>query len=240
MYARYRCRQRPIYRQLATFPKTITEEVFKNSILFAWSRNPEHVILPAKTIDAILEVANDLSKIYGNATDVPLVSPSDQRNKIARLSVALAALTHSVDESGERVVVYPGHVHYISMYLKSIYNAPGCGLNYYAKLAVREEELDDSKFNKLSNELRSVLSLKMDNKFMEFITLFAQQQYLRLGDVEAMLSLEKEEAKGIINLLTKLRMINTTSGGFRKTPRFNNYVAKCFEKGLFDNLENEL
>lgn len=226
-------------QQLATYPKMIDGETLKDSILFAWSRSPEDVIFTADAIDAVLAAATELSKVYGNATDVPLVSPSDQRNKVARLAVGLAALTHSVDESGERILVWPGHIDFILTYLKGIYNAPGCGLNYYARLSVKEEELTSERFNKLSAELRKLNTLKGANKFMEFITLFAQQKYLRLGDVEAMLSIEKDEAKALINSLAKLRMIINTSGGFRKTPRFNSYISKCFEEGLFDNLDDD-
>lgn len=227
-------------QQLPTYPKLVSSDTLKNNILFAWSRTPDHIIFDAEAIDRILEASTELSKIYGNATDVPLVSPSDQRNKVARLAVALAALTHSVDESGERLVVWPGHVDYILTYLKALYNSPGCGLNYYARLSVKEEEMTGDRFEKISKQLRGLDTLKAANKYMEFITLFAQQKYLRQGDVEAMLSIEKDEAKAIINLCTKLRMIINTSGGFRKTPRFNAYIAKCFEMGLFDNLDDDI
>lgn len=117
--------------------------------------------------DRILEVSTELSKIYGNASDVPLVSPSDQRNKIARLAVALASLTHSVDESGERIVVWPGHVEFIGAYLKELYNAPGCGLNYYARLAIKEDAIDDSRYEKITATLRKVVTtLQSDTKFL--------------------------------------------------------------------------
>ena len=226
-------------QQIATYPKMIDGETLKDNILFAWSRTPDDVIFTAEALEATLAAATELSKVYGNATDVPLVSPSDQRNKVARLAVALAALTHSVDESGERILVWPGHVDFILTYLKGIYNTPACGLNYYARLSIKEEDLTHDRFNKLSTELRKLDTLKMPTKFMEFITLFAQQKYLRIGDVEAMLSIDKDEAKVLINSLAKLRMIINTSGGFRKTPRFNSYISKCFEEGLFDNLDND-
>ena len=138
-----------------------------------------------------------------------------ERNKVARLAVALASLTHSVDESGERITVYPAHVNFIYDYLVQLYNAPGCGLNYYARLAVSEEIVGD-KFDKITNELRKLDTLKGASKYNEFIDLFARQKYLRLGDVEAMLSIEKEEAKAIINQCVRLRMLTMTSGGYRK------------------------
>ena len=49
-----------------------------------------------------------------------------------------------------------------------------------------------------------------------------------------------EEAKAIINQCVRLRMLTMTSGGYRKTPRFNSYISKCFEKGLFDHMENDI
>jgi len=229
-----------LYNQaLPTYPSMIDAETFKNNILFAWSRKSDDVIFYADSIDKILQISTELAKVYGMANDIPLVSPSDQRNKVARLSVALAALTHSVDESGERVAVWPGHVEFIGAYLKELYNAPGCGLNYYARLAIKEEELSDDRYKKLTDDLRSLDTLKGDIKFYEFIKLFAQQKYLHLNDVEAMLSIDKEEAKAVVNLLTKMRMIIKTSGGYRKTPRFNAYVAKCFELGMFDSIDDE-
>jgi hypothetical protein len=225
--------------QLPTYPSFINAETLKNNILFAWSRKPEHVLMSADTIDRILEVSTEIAKTYGNASDVPLVSPSDQRNKVARLAVALAALTHSVDESGERIVVWPGHVDFIREYLKSLYNATGCGLNYYAKLAVREEELDEEKYNRITDKLKELNTLKGDHAFFKFVKLFARQQYLRVNDIEAMLAVEKEEAKAIVALLTNGNMLTSTSGGLRKTAKFNAYIAKLFQKGLFDNIEDD-
>lgn len=226
-------------RNLPQFPKTISPDTLKNSVLFAWSRQPEHVLFMNGTIEEILKSSTELSKIYGNATDIPLVSPSDERNKVARLSVALAVLTQSVDESGERVQVYPGHVQFITSYLKQLYNAPGCALNYYAKLSVSEELIGD-KFEKITKDLRKIPTLKGAGKYEEFIDLFARQKYLRLGDVEAMLCIEKEEAKAILNQCVRLRLLTLTSGGYRKTARFNSYIAKCFELGMFDNPDQDL
>lgn len=225
--------------KLPTFPSMIESEALKNNILFAWSRKPEDVLFTDEAIEEILSVSTSMSKIYGKANDIPLVSPSDQRNKVARLSVALAALTHSIDESGERLRVLPGHATFIYEYLKALYNAPGCGLNYYSKLSIKEEDMTEEFYNKITDDLKKVDTLKGTNKFYEFIKLFAQQRYLRLGDIEAMLSIEKEEAKGIVNQLVRMRMILNTSGGFRKTPRFNAYIAYAMQLGVFDDMEDD-
>jgi hypothetical protein len=229
-----------VNRQLPIYPKSINAEVLRNNILFAWSRKPDQVEFDGSAMDEMLKAATDISKIYGNAADVPLVSPADQRNKICRLTVALAALTHSVDSTGEKIIVYKGHVEYITAYLTRIYNAPGCGLNQYARLAIREEDLTEKQFQDLSSHLRTVKALEKDNGFYEFIGLFSSQGYLRMNDIEAMLGMEKNDAKGLINLLMKLKMIKSTPAGMARTARFNSFIQKCFTKGMFDQMESDI
>jgi hypothetical protein len=231
-----------LYNQtLPTYPQVVDSQALTDNILFAWSRTPDQIIFPNETLETVLKVSTELSKIYGNANDIPLVSPSDQRNKIARLSVAMAALTHSVDdETREKIIVHPAHVNYIMEYLRAIYNAPGCGLNYYARLAVKEEELSQERFDKITAELKRIDELKEFTRYKEFVTLFARQRYVRQGEIEAMLNLEKDISKQLINRLTNLKMIEYTTGGYRKTARFNAYVQKCFALGIFDGTDDDI
>lgn len=230
-----------VYNQPLAERKTayVSGERLKNNILFAWSRKPEQVIITPEVADEILKVTTDISKVYGDATEVPLVSPSTQRNKVARLVVALAALTNSTDETGEKVVPQVGHVQYIFHYLKALYNSPGCSLNHYARLAVKEEELDPQKFAKLRDKLQELECLKDPYSFGSCMITFARQRYLRLGDVEAMLGIDKQEAKDLVTLLTRLKMTINTSGGYRKTARFNAFLSRCWEYGLLDNIEDD-
>ena len=99
--------------------------------------------------------------------------------------------------------------------------------------------MTEERYQKFTADLKKIDTLTGEMKFYEFIKLFAQQKYLRLGDVEAMLSIDKEEAKAIVNQLAKMRTILLTSGGYRKTPRFNAYIAYCMKKGLFDHIQDE-
>ncbi|MBP2644408.1 MAG: hypothetical protein H6Q67_2295 [Firmicutes bacterium] len=225
-------------RVLPTYPKSITATTLKHNVLFAWSRTPEQVKFAPGTIEATLKAATSLSKTYGAATDVPLVSPADQRNKVIRIAAALAALTHSVDDSGENIIVYPGHVEYTEVYLRDIYNAPGCGLNFLAKVSVKEEELTDSKYTKIEDALRKLSVLRGDQLYGEFIRLFAKQRYLAVKDVEDMLNIERDQAKAITTLLTRLNMVIKTSGGLKKTPLFNSFVTRCFGDGMFEDEDN--
>ena len=225
-------------RVLGTYPKTITSEAYRDNMLFAWSRTADQVKWAPGTIDKILGTATLLSKHYGNITDIPLVSPSDMRAKVARLTAALAALLHSVDEK-DNIVVYPGHVEYIAEYLQAIYKSDGLGMAKYASICQGDAKMSDTRFERLSEKMKAVPTLKGPKKFKQFLRLFAKQDYLRVGDVESLLSIERDEAKSVVNMLAQLDLVRTTSGGLRKEPRFNSYISKAYDVGILSYLRNE-
>jgi hypothetical protein len=107
-------------------------------------------------------------------------------------------------------------------------------------LAIREEELTEEQYGRLTEYLQSLDILKNVSTFNQCITLFARQRYIRQGAVEAMLNLEKEDARAVVNLLAQKRMIEETTGGYRKTARFNAYIAKCFQKGMFNDINDDI
>lgn len=224
-----------VYNQvLKSYATDITATALKDNMLFAWSRTPEQCTFTEEAVDEILKAATKLSKIYGRANEVPLVSPSDERNKVARLAAACAALTHSVDETGEKIIVYPGHVQVILHYLQGVFNAPGCGLNFLAQLSMKEEKLSQKGYEKLRTKLQELPVLKESGLYLQFVQLFARQKYLAVKDVEDMLNITKEQAKSITTLLTRLTLVVKTSSGLRKTALFNSYIQFCFAEGMFD------
>ncbi len=224
---------------LGTYPRTLTAEAYRNNILFAWSRTAEQVVWGQNAVESILYSATLLSKRYGRVTDVPLVSPSDMRAKLARLSAALAAVLHSVDETGEKIVVHEAHVLYILEYLDRIYMSDGLGLAKYSAVSQGEAKLSDKKFDSITAKMKALPTLQGEKAFKEFIKLFAKQDYFRVGEVENMLSIDKEEAKAIINMLSKNDLIKATSGGMKKEPRFNQYISKCYDRGILAYLTDD-
>ena len=204
--------------------------MLKNSILFAWSRKPENVIFTDASIKKIYEVTTSLSEKYGVASSVPIVSPADQRNKVARLSCALAALLNSIDN--ENVVLKPAHVEFIFMYLTAIYDTPACSLNYLNKLVVKEEQIDDEKFDKIKKFIK-VNNPQFDDDidFNNLVITFAKQISMNLNDIEAMLNMTKEQTKILTQSLSKAGLLVRTSHGFKKTVRFNYFINKFCELG---------
>jgi len=224
---------------LESIPDTIKPEEIKNNILFSWSRTPEQILISDKAIKLIMSYATTLSSKYGHATDVPIVSPSDQRNKIARLAVGLAMLLHNTNGNSE-IIVNELHVEYIYKYLIKIYTSVSCGLHNYVKLAVKEEILTTDKFNALTNILKTELGfIRSEEAFCNFLRIFAAQNYLRLNDLEALLGLDKQDVKAMIQVLSKVRMIVSTTSGYRKTPRFNSFIERCFNDGILSSEDGD-
>lgn len=221
-------------------PEMLSSEQLKNNVLFAWSRNPEHIKYSDDAIELILKYASTLSNKFGHATDVPIVSPSDQKNKLARLSASLAILIHSVGIELDTVIVEKAHVEYIYQYLLKIYRSSSCGLSNYVKLAVKEEVITDERFEKIISYVRDNLKfLNSDAMFESFIKIFASQNYLRLGDLEALLCLDKPDVKQMIQALARIKMVTATTSGYRKTPRFNSFIEKCFIDGIVSGEEED-
>lgn len=224
---------------LQSIPNTFTPHDIKNNILFSWSRTAEQIIITDKAVKLIMSYATQLSSKYGHATDIPIVSPSDQRNKIARLSVSLAMLLHNTN-GNDQIIVNELHVEYVYKYLIKIYTSVSCGLNNYVKLAVKEEILTTDKFDALTNIIKSELGFfRSDEAFCDFLKVFASQNYMRLNDLEALLNLEKADVKAMIQVLSRIKMITSTTSGYRKTPRFNSFIERCFTEGILSSEDDD-
>jgi len=227
------------YNEILNFQENkISPEKLRDNILFCWSRTTEQVHFQSTAITEILDASVRLSNIYGNATQIPIVSPSDMRNKIARLAVALAGMLHSVRK--DAIVVYKSHVQVIEEVLKRIYNMSSCSLNYYAKMAVSSGNLTDSGFIKLNRHVRGISALTEHTRFCDFIQVFMDNKVLRSAHMEEILRIDKNKTKELISSLSHFRMIKPKSYGFEKTGRFNSYIQKLFERGELDNLDNDI
>lgn len=214
----------------STVENKMTKDLLKSSILFAWSRHANNVKFTPEALKEVSAATSYLVEKYGNALLVPLVSPADQRNKVARLSAAIACLVHSVDSSGENIVVEVGHVQFIKAYLEVLYDNPSCGLNNVAALSIEEKVLNNDGFDEVTAELKTDAPI-LNNAaiFKRFIKIMAPQQFLKKSDIEDMLGLSKDETKSILAALAGLNMIASTSFGYKKTSNFNNYINKCIE-----------
>jgi hypothetical protein len=202
----------------------------KHNILYAWSRKPEDIVFTEGAITAVMECSQYLSDRYGRATDIPIVSPSDQRNKVARLSASLALLLHNVTNG--KTVVEAEHVKFIKEYLVLLYDSNACGLRLYAINAVGDEVVTKDEYEDIKSKLLTNSRFLIPSEsFRDFLQVFLTQGYIRLNELEAMLDLEREDAKTLIKGMVKLRLITHSTSGYRKTAKFNSFLESAMVKG---------
>lgn len=207
----------------------VTAEALKASVLWSWSRKPGEIVIDDVTTAAILGEASRLSRIYGSAEDVPLVSPADMRNKLARLCVALAALLHSTDETGERIIVTSEHVRFIGLYLDSVYQAKNCRYHTYAGYAAKKANLDEAERQDITEELNS-LELTLDKSAPkvseEILMLYRQHDVLTATEIADLLDVDRRTVAKRLKTLQRHALITKTRNGYHKTPKFVEYLAQ--------------
>lgn len=110
-------------------PHVYESDLCHQLVMWAWTRRVHQVEIEPDAESAIIRESMVISQKYTSA--IPLVEPSDQRNKLARLSVALAARLFSTPD-GHRLVVKQEHVEFVSHFIQRIYDHPSMDYQGYS------------------------------------------------------------------------------------------------------------
>ena len=212
-----------INRRIDTFaevPHKYTTGLCKNLVMWAWSRKPENIIFGDGTEDVILAKAIQMGKNY--SAKIPLVEGADQRLKIARLSIATAIRLFSM-ENGQDVIVKPEHVEFAVSIMTTSYNNKNLSYDIFSKQANKDEEFEDTEVKRLSVEFEKFTDA---NSLAE---LLLEYKYFRKAELQSQMDYDKDEINKLLRWLTKNRIIENTSGGFRKKPagiQFFRYIRE--------------
>lgn len=208
--------------------KNYSREMCRKLILWAWSRNTKpgqkQVQFSEQAEKAILEHAISMGKKYH--PNIPLVEPSDQRLKLARMSIALAIRLFSTDETGEIVYVTREHVEYIVQWLESQYDKPSMSYDAWSEQQWRATQFDAATEKLVIDYLRGLPDSE------EIITyLSTRSKPFRVQDLENSCGLDRETTKDIIKALMKYSALESAPSGFRSQPNLNVLLQKM-KRGL--------
>ncbi len=209
--------------------RLVSAAALKASVLWAWSRKLDDIVIDDRATEAILDEASRLSGIYGSAEDVPLVSPADMRNKLARMVVALAALLHSTDEDHNKIVVQPVHVKFIGAYLDSVYQAKNCRYDVYAGYASQKSKLTDVEAEDILAELNALDTAPMGPitaVSRDTLALYRQHDVLTVSEIADLLDLDRRTVTKRIKVFQKHQLVSKSRHGFHKTPKFVEYLSR--------------
>jgi hypothetical protein len=199
-------------------PQVFTSELCRNLILWAWSREPDDVIIPEGVTQMILARASQLSDMY--SAFIPLVEPADMRVKLVRLAVACACRCFSSDEQG-RVFVGPEHVDFVYEYLRSCYDSPYMAYDMYSDRAKHESIFDEGEFEKALEDF------KVLPNYSECVNILgAIGNPFRGYELGEQLGIETWEVREITRFLSRYRMIQTLPAGYRKLPKLQAFLRR--------------
>lgn len=181
-------------------------------VLWAWSRRADQIEFTSGAMDAILASATDMGRRYHPS--IPLVEPSDQRLKLARLSVAAAARVYSTDQTGERVIVAAEHVAFVVAFLDRIYSARAMAYDEYSQSMMKGETLNSDEIDEVTIEIRGWTNSDDAISFLRTASIF------RKTDLTDGLDWTDSYTRERLKFLTGHRLIRTTRNGYFKTPAF--------------------
>ncbi len=177
-----------------------------NLILWAWSRKPEQVFIDNDAILCILEKTKNLCEKY--SAEFPIVTVSEMKIKIARLSTALAVRLFSTND-GETVNVTKDHVEFMAAWIDKIYSKPCFS---YDTWSIRSKDK-----NVIDEESIRMLFMGQSPQLKECLLELGQ---IRLSDIEEIISGSRDKAKEFLSQLLAWRAINKKHGFYVKTPAF--------------------
>lgn len=204
----------------------VSSEVLRNSVLWAWSRRANQIEITKSAMKRILKRSDELAEMYGYSQDIPLMEPADLRKKLARMSIALAALVHSTDEEHEMIIVTPEHVDYVNDFISVVYNNKNARLDVYSAKSREESDLTDEEYERISRELADLDFGDHGPVSNEIIDLFRKNSILKPNEIADMLGHERQQILTRISILSKSSMIERTRDGLRKLPKFIEFLNR--------------
>jgi hypothetical protein len=179
-------------------------------ILWAWTRKEDDVVIDDDASALISEAASAMAKDYSD--QIPLVDKGSMRQKLSRLSAALACRTFSTGETELQVRVRACHAEYIRELLTRIYESKTFGYRFYSEAQQKAAVLVDP--GQIAERMRAVLHTE---EFRESL-LYSDQ--LDLIDVQNWSGWDRIAAQDFISLLVRKRAIKRMGPKYVKTPEF--------------------
>jgi 5S rRNA maturation endonuclease (ribonuclease M5) len=191
-------------------PKFPSEQC-RDLVLWAWSRRPDQIEFEPGATTLILSEAIRMGRRYHSS--IPLVEPSDQRLKIARLAAACAARRFSTID-GEKLLVQEADVRYVTAFLDRIYTGQAMSYGEYSDQQRKGESLDAGQETTVRQEI-----LRWTNS-ASAVTFFRASRIFRKSDLTDIVGWDETEAKAQLRYLSGQGLIRHVRDGFVKTPAF--------------------
>lgn len=207
----------------------VTPEMLRSVIYWAWNLKPEQVDFRPEAEDVCLAKAKEMTEVYGYAADIPLVTLSDFRKKLARIAAAIAAVRISAGEDFARLVVLPEHVLMGAEFLRRVYSHDNCSLDDYSEIQrvgsqlLDYEEIEKAFMEKYENEKHDPENGAV---FPKAIFTLRVSDRIRREDLAEQVGCTPETVSRMVRVLKRFTLIETSPQGYVKKPKFNKFIRR--------------
>jgi hypothetical protein len=200
--------------EIRVVPHKYTSEAAHDLVYWAWTRKAEQVLWEKGVEDAVLSVASNMCRKY--SPDIPIVEPGEQRIRVARVAVSLAARFHSTDRSGEKVRVLPEHVALAEWLFTQCYDRPFCGYDRFSKTReAKDTPMTDKEFSEVLDVLSGYTNAPW---LMESISY--------TDDFTKLALLAPSQVPMFLNDLVRVGLLVQTPNGLQRTSKFVEFHNK--------------
>jgi len=221
----------------------LTSRAFRSLVYWAWTRMANDIHWDSEATSECLAKAIEMSNVYGNADDIPLVNPQDFRNNLARLSTAFAILSGSFTEDMKGVLVTAKHVQFMSKFVDVLYSSSSCNLKQHSRNSAKKKTLNGFEIiketieNTIENAKHSSdLHRKEGCHFLQMLIILQDQQKIRLRDMVDQVGVNMRWAKKHISILSTYNLVEVYSGNYKATRKFNLFMQKWMEDPVVDEM----
>lgn len=205
------------YADRDSVPPMFVSPLCRRVCLWAWSRTADQIVFESDAESAILSAATSMGGRYSSA--IPLVESSDQRFKLARLAIALAARTFScVPGTTDCIRVTAAHVQVVHRFLERLYDDPMMGYRSFSESHRAEEILQDEA--EIQKELLAVPHVE------DFIRAALSARVLNAEDMQNFSGYDRDSTQKLISLLVRKNALLALKRSFVKTPPFIAFLRK--------------
>lgn len=186
-----------------------TQELCSILVAWVWSRKADQILWDPGVEQLLLEYSKRLGSSY--VPDPPLIQVASVKEKLARLSVAVAARVFSSTKDGKCIRVKMCHVDASVELLNMFYGVHSFGYADHSKRILRNKELANS------NRRQAYTYLATEEKVRRTLRSVSGGDF-KLRDFVEFQAMELSDAQQAVVKLQEWKMIETKSRGYmRKT-----------------------
>lgn len=197
-----------------------TKEQDRNLVRWAWSRKLEDIIFTPQAKQTARELAEKLGEEY--SPKIPLILGQDFRIKLARLAIAIAVCVFShVKGHPNKVLVGRSHMECAEKVINLIYGKDENGYKTYSKFENDKiTKIEGADFSVVRDLFRAYG--QQQKQVMEF---FMQANKVTAEDFMIWMGYpDKKEANKFLGEFLRARCLQSTTGGYLKTPPFVRFL----------------